>query len=358
MSTRTLINRAKKQGLPPGTLVNLTPEGGSHLRIDLVDYTQDDLLILEDTTLDECLKFLNRSTRTWVHIRGLIDPKLIEQLGAALELHPLLLEDVLNPSQRSKMDEYQDHLFLVLRLLRFDDQKKQLLDEQISFVVTKRYVVTFSENDHPLFEPIKQRLRSPTSRLRRGGTDYLCYALIDAVVDYYFVILVQLDDRINSIEDSLSKSKLTNEQRGIEAIQKLKKDIFHVQKAIWPVRELINQLIRNDCDIFSPATKIYLHDVYDHIIQAVDTIDNFRDETFSLVDLYMSLGSKKLNETMKVLTVVSTIFVPLTFLASLYGMNFVKVPGLNYEWGFHILIVVMILVTVLMVLFFRRKRWI
>ncbi|MFA6915079.1 MAG: magnesium/cobalt transporter CorA [Parachlamydiales bacterium] len=356
MQKRSLVNRAKKQGMPPGTLINLGEQNTADQRIDLIDYTQDELLILEDITFEESMKYLNQSSCTWLHIRGLSDPHLIEKLGATLDLHPLILEDVLNPSQRSKLDEYQHHLFLVLRLLRYDENVKQLQDEQINIIFTKNYVVTISEKEHPLFEPIKQRIRSPTSRLRRNGTDYLCYALIDAIVDYYFILLVQIDDQLNALEDSLGNN--TDEQQGIEAIQKLKKEISYLQKAIWPVRELINQLIRNDNTLFKNTTKTYLHDVYDHIIQAVDTIDNFREQTLSLVDMHMSLSSKRLNETMKVLTVVSTIFVPLTFLASIYGMNFLKVPGIDYEWGFHILIISMVIVGIIMVSYFKSKKWI
>lgn len=355
MTTRTITNRIKKQGMPPGSLVNLGEAKNPQLKIDLVDYTPENLVLKENTSFEECLKFLSQPTCTWVNIRGLSEPKLVERLGAALDLHPLILEDILNPSQRSKVDEYKNHIFIVMRLLTYKDEKHTIDDEQISIIINKNYVVTISEKEHPLFDPLMPRLTLETSRIRRNGIDYLAYAIIDAIVDYYFVILQEIDERLDSLETDVIKSSRTNI---VSAIQNVKKDISHIQKVIWPLREVITELMRDDSHIFTDNTKVFLHDVYDHVIQAVETLDTFRDISFGMIDLYMSKNTQHLNETMKVLTVVSTVFVPLTFLASLYGMNFKYIPGMDTVWGFFVLMTLMLSITVGMVLFFRRRHWI
>lgn len=353
--TSIIKRRIKKYGLPPGALVHTGKASEEKIRLTLIDYDQDSLKIRDSVTLDECLDSMVKPNPTWINIAGIHDIQMVEKIGRRLGLHPLLLEDILNSGQRPKVDDYKDTLYLVFRKLGWDEGSTEIDDQQVSIVLGSNYLITFLESDSDIFKPILERLKVKNSRMRTRGSDYLAYALADCLIDHYFITLEKMDNRIESMEDSLVDHPSENT---LKEIQNLKRQINHLRKAIWPTREVISKLIRMDTSLIRESTKIYLQDVYDHVIQAIDTIENFREIAAGMVELYISNINFKMNEVMKILTVMATIFVPLTFISSLYGMNFKHMPELEWEWGYYSLLVIMALTSFSMWRFFRNKGWV
>lgn len=353
--TSIIKRRVKKYGLPPGALVHTGTTKGEKIRLTLIDYDQDTLKIRDNVTLDECLDSMIKPNPTWINISGIHDIQMIEKIGRRLGLHPLLLEDILNSGQRSKVDDYKDTLYIVFRQLKWEEGLTEIDDQQISIVLGNNYLITFMESESDIFKPILERLKVKNSRMRTRGSDYLAYSLADCLVDHYFITLEKMDNRIEYLEETLVDNPSSNKLR---EIQHLKRQISQLRKAIWPTREVISKLIRMDTLLIREANKIYLQDVYDHVIQAIDTIENFRDIAAGMVELYISNINFKMNEVMKILTVVATIFVPLTFITSLYGMNFKHMPELEWEWGYYYLLGIMAIISFSMWRFFKRKEWV
>lgn len=354
--TRFFKNRSKKTGLPPGSLVHIGDIKTKQVRISLVDYDEKKLVEKHHLSPEECLSYIETPAITWIQVCGISDPKAIETIGTHFKLHPLILEDILNSGQRSKIDMYQDYLFIVMRLPSFN-QHNQFQDEQISLILGKNLVISFVENEEDIFEPIRERIRkgNGNSRIRKMGADYLMYSLLDMIVDYYFVILEKIDNQLEELEEELVKEPST---KALLKIQHQKRMITLLRKSIWPTREVINQFQHIDNPLINSTTRIYLNDVYDHTIQAIDTIEGFRDIAAGMLDLYISNINLKMNEIMKVLTVMATIFVPLTFIASIYGMNFENMPELHYSWGYPAVLLAMFLTALTMLVWFRYKSWI
>jgi magnesium transporter len=353
--TRILKKRSKKAGLPPGSLVHIGNHTKHPIQITVTDFDGKKLTIKYNATLKECLAFLETPEITWIHISGINDPEMIATIGRRLRLHPLLLEDILNAGQRSKLDDYKDTLFLICRFLRYDIEKHEVEDEQISLILGNNYLISFQESEANIFEPVWERLRNPKSRIREMGPDYLCYGLVDCIVDHYFVILEHIDEDLETLEQELVNRP---DPSTLRKIQHIKREITLLRKAVWPMREVISGLQRKETPLLSDSTKLYLHDVYDHTIQAIDTIESFRDISSGMLDIYLSNISQRLNEIMKVLTVLATIFVPLTFIASFYGMNFQYMPETHWKYGYVYVLTLMGLITSVMLVFFRRNKWI
>jgi magnesium transporter len=350
-----LKKRAKKTGLPPGSLVHIGDKGTGVVHISILDYDVDRLIEKKEASFAECSSYLDKPSITWINICGIDDSKTIEYIGKRFGLHPLLLEDVMNTGQRSKIDNYKEMLYIVMRMLTYSDEKQETDDEQVSIVLGKNFVISFIETDQDVFAPIRERMKHPKSRIRQRGADYLCYALIDCIVDNYFLILEKVDEKLELLEDALFKHPTS---RTLVQIQRVKREISLLRKAVWPMREVISSFNRIDTPLIQDSTKIYIQDVYDHTIQAIDTIESFRDISSGMLDIYLSNMSQRMNEIMKVLTVVATIFVPLTFVTSLYGMNFDNMPELHWKWGYHTVIGIMLVMSALMLYYFRRKKWI
>lgn len=345
--------QSKTLGLPPGSLVHVG-KPAPKIRISVMDYDQAHLIEKDDVSLEECLQLMKTPTVTWINIQGIHDPHVVTTVGQHFNLHSLLLEDIMNAGQRSKLDDYKDHLFIVLRMLSYNGVAEKVDDEQVSLILGKQYVISFLEGDHDIFDSVRGRIRKGNKRIRTMGADYLCYALIDCIVDHYFVILEAVDQKLENIESTLA------DQPGPETmrlIQHLKREIIVLRKSVWPLREVINNFRKTESPLIKNSTQLYLHDVYDHTIQAMDTIESFRDIASGLLDVYLSNMSYHMNDIMKVLTIMATIFVPLTFIASLYGMNFEHMPELHSEWGYPIALSIMLLTGLGMLYFFRRKRW-
>lgn len=353
--SKFLKRRARKAGLPPGILIPEAESIPSNVHVTLIEYSADTYIEKKETTIQESIKYLDTPQTTWIHVCGIDDPNIIDVLGRRFGLHSLLLEDVMTRGQRSKLDDYKDSLFIVAKILSYNDEKQEVMEEQVSFVLGNTYLISFLESNNPVFAPIQERLRAPNSRLRQRGPDYLCYTLLDCIVDNYFLILEKVDAKLEGLEEELTN---TPSPKTLHKIQHYKREITLLRKAVWPMREVISNFRRIESPLIQDSTKLYLHDVYDHTIQAIDTIESFRDITGGMLDIYLSNISQKMNEVMKVLTVVATIFVPLTFLAGVYGMNFEFMPGLHSRYGFHFFLLMAFAVAGGMIYFFRRKNWI
>ncbi|MBE0558305.1 MAG: magnesium/cobalt transporter CorA, partial [Proteobacteria bacterium] len=290
---------------------------------------------------------------SWIHIDGLHETRLLEQMGTAFGLHPLILEDILNTEQRPKSEDHSDYLYVVLRLFH-EDAGGALEPEQVSIVFGRNWLISLQEKEGKLFDPIRERLRNEKGRLRKAGADYLAHALLDATVDSYFVILDKFGEKIEDLEAVLIGRP---SPQTLQAIQALKREIILLRKSAWPLREMIGSLGRSDSPLIREQSALYFRDVYDHAVQVIDTIETYRDMLSGMLDIYLSSISNRMNEVMKVLTIIATIFMPLSFLAGIYGMNFRYLPELEWRWGYFGLWGVMVAIALVMLIAFRRKKW-
>lgn len=308
----------------------------------------------EPENLGECFLFKKEPTVTWVNVHGVHEVEILEKFGNCFGLHPLVMEDILNTDQRPKIENYGEDLFIVLKMLSYDEKKGEISAEQVSLVLRSNAVLSFTEKEKGAFTPIQERLRSGKGRLRKMGADYLAYTLLDIIVDHYFAILEKLSEKIEELEEKL----VTNPTTPIlQKIQNLKREMIFLRKWVWPLREVISSLERGESSWIQEGTRFYLRDVYDHTIQVMDTVETFREVLSGMMDIYLSSINNRMNAVMKVLTIIATIFMPLTFLAGVYGMNFKHMPELEWQWGYPLLWVFMILVAVFMLISFRKKRW-
>jgi magnesium transporter len=338
-------------------------------KITIIDYDEQHYHEAEVKEVEECFRFKDQPTVTWINIDGLHQMDVLEKLGSCYGIHPLVLEDILT-DQRPKIEDYDDYIFIVLKMLYYDvegDKKAEGEDDeddlgdtnldmdQVSMILGPNFIISFKEKEVDVFNPLRDRLRTAKGKIRKQGADYLAYSMIDSVVDHYFLIMEKLGDRFEELEDSV----VSDPQPGVlPAIYNLKRDMLFLRKSVWPLREAISKMQRSDSPLVSEAIKIYLRDVYDHTIQVIENIETFRDMSASLLETYLSSLSNKLNEVIKLLTIISTIFIPLTFLAGLYGMNFRFMPELESPLGYPAVLILMLLVVVVMMVYFRRKEWV
>jgi magnesium transporter len=290
-----------------------------------------------------------------LNVVGLQNIKILEKLGKIFNLHALILEDILNTDQRPKVEIFEDHIFIVLKILSYNKNTLEIVSEQISLIVGNNFIISFQEKDGELFLPIYERIKNPKGRHRTHGADYLAYALIDIIVDHYFLILENLAEEIEILEENAIEN---TDHDFIRNIQVMKRELIYIRKSILPLRELIGTLFRGDSPLITEFTKPYLKDVYDHTIQIIDTIENFRDIISGILDIYLTKVSNRMNEIMKILTIIATIFIPLTFIVGVYGMNFEFMPELKWRWGYPSLWIIMLAIFISMIIFFKKKRWI
>jgi magnesium transporter len=346
--------RSKKAGLPPGTLVHIGEKMSERTKITVFEFDELNFQEREPENLGECFLFKKEPTVTWVNVHGVHEVEILEKFGNCFGLHPLVMEDILNTDQRPKIENYGEDLFIVLKMLSYDEKKGEISAEQVSLVLRSNAVLSFTEKEKGAFTPIQERLRSGKGRLRKMGADYLAYTLLDIIVDHYFAILEKLSEKIEELEEKL----VTNPTTPIlQKIQNLKREMIFLRKWVWPLREVISSLERGESSWIQEGTRFYLRDVYDHTIQVMDTVETFREVLSGMMDIYLSSINNRMNAVMKVLTVIATIFMPLTFLAGVYGMNFKHMPELEWQWGYPLLWVFMILIAVFMLISFRKKRW-
>jgi magnesium transporter len=354
MMQRLIKKRSPKVGLPPGTLVHIGEKKVEKARITIMDYDETNLEEKGAKTIEESYPFKDKPTVTWINIDGLHEVEIIEKLGSHFGLHPLLLEDILNTDQRPKMEDYGDYIFVVLKMLYPGENKDEIEAEQVSLILGSNFVISFQESEGDVFDPVRDRIRKNKGRIRKAGADYLAYALLDAIVDNYFLILENVGEKIEDTEQQLATNP---SPETLQYIRELKNEMIFLRKSIWPLRELINGLERCESTLIHQSTGAYLRDVYDHTIQIIDTVESYRDMISGMVDIYLSSISNKMNEVMKVLTIFASIFIPLTFVAGLYGMNFEFMPELKWHWGYFALLAVMALIGISLVFYFKRKRW-
>jgi magnesium transporter len=351
---KLMMKRSEKSGLPPGTLVHIGKKKAKEVKITLIDYDEVHFEKKELKTIEECFVYKEKPTVTWINVDGLHQVEILEKLGNCYSLHPLVLEDILNTEQRPKMEDYGEYLYIVLKMLEDNNKTNEILTEQISLIVGSNFVISFQEREGDVFDPIRERIRSGAGRTRKMGADYLAYTLVDSIVDNYFVILEKLGEKIEFLEEKLVNQP-TSET--LQTIHRLKREMIFLRKAVWPLREVINGLERGESSLIQQSTGIFFRDVYDHTIQVIDTIETYRDMVSGMLDIYLSSVSNRLNAVMKVLTIIATIFMPLTFLAGLYGMNFKYMPELEWRWGYPAILLLMLMIGGFMLIYFRRKKW-
>ncbi|HPL62184.1 MAG TPA: magnesium/cobalt transporter CorA [Syntrophales bacterium] len=347
-----------KIGLPPGSLVHTGDKREGGVRIRIVEYEGDRFQEREIRSLDECFPLESKPAVTWIDIDGIHDTEVVRRAGELLNLHPLLLEDIVTAGQHPKVEEHDDYLFIVLKRLEMKDGPEgidnEISAEQISIVFGSNYVLTFSEHEDETFASVRDLLRSANGRFRRRGPDYLAYIILDAVVDRYFLVLDRLGERIERTEEELIS---TPSAETVNDIHLLKREMLFLRKSVWPLREMVSSLQRCGSELVDETTRAYLRDVHDHVIQVLDTTETFREMVYGMFDIYLSSLSNRMNEVMKILTMFASIFIPLTFLVGVYGMNFEFMPELKWKWSYPILWLFMIAMAVSMLVYFKRKKW-
>jgi len=349
-----LKKSSKKAGLPPGTVVFVGEKKVEEIRITIIDYDENQYEEREIKNIEDCFHYKDTPSISWINIDGVHQVEVIEKLGAHFVLHPLLQEDVVNTHQRPKFDEFEDHLFIVLRMFFFNEEENELEGEQISLIVGAKFVISFQERQGDVFEQVRERLRNGKGRIRKKGSDYLAYSLIDAIVDSYYNILERLGENIESLQELLV---VEPKREDLQIIQHLKRDMLFFRKSVWPLREVVSGLAKSESTLVKEDVLVYVRDVYDHVIQAIDTIETFRDMLSAMMDIYLSSLSNRMNEVMKVLTIIATIFIPMTFLAGVYGMNFKFMPELEWKYAYLFFWIVVLGVLIGMVAWFKKKKW-
>ncbi|MBU2213989.1 magnesium/cobalt transporter CorA [Patescibacteria group bacterium] len=350
----SFLKTASKVGAAPGTLTHVGKKKVEKPHISMWMYNDEVCEEKTLTTVDDCAALLKNDRVNWVNVDGIHEVKVIESLGKQFNLHALLLEDILNTSHRPKLEEFEDCFFVVVKMLHYLKEEKQVSVEQVSIVLKENLVLSFQEQPQDVFNPMRERLRAKKGKIRSSGSDYLMYRLLDAIVDGYFEILVNFGDQIEELEKQLL-SKPDDET--LAAIHHLQRELVFVRKAILPMREVLAQLQHEEGDLITSKTAPYFRDVHDHIIQVMDAVDTYRDMASNMLSNYLSIVSNRMNEVMKVLTVIATIFIPLTFIAGVYGMNFQNMPELQWTWGYPAVWGLMMGVVLLMVVYFKRKGW-
>src|SRR5689334_980102 len=344
--------RSKKTGLPPGTLVHIGEHKSEKVTITTFHYTGTSC---EEQQLEQLERLSPPADESvmWINVGGVHKVEVVEVLGKQFSLHPLLLVDVANTDQRPKLDDYETYIFLVMKMLSLPN-RQEIAVEQVSLVLGRNYVLSFQENGTDVFQPVRERLRGGKGRLRQADSDYLLYALVDAIVDQYFAVLELMGERLEAVQQAVVDDPKPETLNDIHA---LKRQLLFLRRAVWPLRDVMNNLSRSDCRFLHDPTKVFFRDVYDHVVQIVDTIETLREMVSASLDIYLSSVSYRLNAVMRVLTVITTIFMPLSFIASIYGMNFEYMPELKSPWGYPVALAVMAVVGMAMLVLFRKKRW-
>ena len=357
---RLIKKLSKTRGLMPGTVVFVGDKKIDKTNIRIIDYSATDIEEKTVFSIEECYPFKEKPTITWINIDGLHEVDPIEKIGKYFNIHPLILEDIANTGQRPKLDSFDHGFFIALKMLTINPENKKIQTEQLSFVVGTNFVISFQERIGDVFEPVRSRIRKSSPRVRFMDSDYLAYTLIDAVVDNYFTILETMGERIEAIETELIEDP---GPENLESIHELKRELIYMRKAVWPLREVIGGLERIGPEFIHEPTHAYLRDLYEHTIQVIDTVETFRDMVSGLLDIYLSSVSNRMNEVMKVLTIIATIFIPLGFLAGIYGMNFDtaasswNMPELGFRYGYILFWVMALLISGGLFAFFKRKKW-
>jgi magnesium transporter len=339
----------------PGTMVFVGEQKVARPRIEIFAFNAEMVRELRDVGLQECFDAPIDDTRvTWINVNGIHDIAVIEAIGQHFGLHPMTLEDLVNTAQRPKIEDFPHYLFIVLKMMEFNEASQTIATEHVSMILGSDYLLTFLEDEGDVFDAVRERLRAAKGRVRLMKADYLAFALIDTIVDHYFLAIERVGDRIEEIDDRILDDPQAND---MQEIHHLKRGILSLRKAAWPCREVIGAIEKSESTILRPASKVFWRDLYDHSIQVIDMVETYRDILGSMHDTYLSSISNRMNEVMKTLTIMSSIFIPLTFIAGVYGMNFENMPELKWPLGYHATLAVMLLIGAALVVYFKRRKW-
>jgi magnesium transporter len=340
--------------LAPGSVVYTGSPRTEPVRISVIDYDEEHLSETDDVSVEECLAFRTTRSVSWINLTGVHEADIISRIGEAYDIHPLTLEDIVHTDQRPKQDEFEAYQFVVVRMLHHRPDDDHLSSEQVGLLIGDRWVISFQEYSGDVFEPVRERIRGAKGRIRRLGADYLSYALIDTIVDHYFHVIDEIGTDIEAVEESVLGG---SDDGAVEAIGRLRNKVLFVRKTVWPVREVCKDLLSAENKLVSQKVRVFFRDVEDHVLQAVEALDAQRELLAGIMDLYQTNQGNRMNEIMKLLTMIGTIFIPLSFLAGLYGMNFEVMPELGWPFGYPVLLLVMAGVATGFLFYFRRKRW-
>jgi magnesium transporter len=351
---RFLKKSSKKAGLSPGTLVHIGERKQAVTRFTVMDYDGDRLEEQSPKDVETVFPLRDTPTTSWLNIDGVHDMAVIAKLGQHFQVHPLTLEDAVNTAQRPKFEEFDDYLYMVLKMLTWDDGAGRVCAEQVSLVLGPHFLISFQEAEGDVFEPVRERIRRGRGRIRAAGIDYLAYALIDCIVDHYFVVLEYLGDKIEALEAQLYAN---GGDDALNVIFRLKQEMIYLRKQIWPLRETLSRWQKADNALVQDKNRVFFTDVYDHVLQGIEVIESLRDVLTGLQDLCVSMTGQRMNEVMKVLTIIATIFIPITFVAGIYGMNFEFMPELKWRGGYFMVWGLFGVITAVMLVYFKWRKW-
>lgn len=352
---RFIKSISKKAGTAPGTLIHIGERKSDRAKITLIEYGADraDRRVISSLEEIETPSHPSQMIR-WINVDGLHDTSLIEAIGKRFDIHPLTLEDIVNAGQRPKAEDFDTYIYAVIKMLHYQGEGAVITSEQVSLIIRDGLLISFQEQEGDIFDPIRERIEKGSGRIRHSGSDYLAYCLIDTVVDHYYQILETFGEELELLEEALIENP---KPEILHRVHELKRETIYLRKQIWPLRETINNLSRNESKFISEPTRLFMRDIHDHTVQVIEIIESYRDILTGLIDLYMSGISNKMNEVMKVLTIIATIFIPVTFVAGVYGMNFKYMPELDWPWGYAGAWGVMVCIAVVMVFYFKKKNW-
>ncbi|HEX5637247.1 MAG TPA: magnesium/cobalt transporter CorA [Gammaproteobacteria bacterium] len=352
--TDSLSSISDKSGMPPGSLVHVGEVHANQSRITLLSYNKEKFEELAVESISEIIQYRSSQAVTWVNVEGLSNVEVIESIGNLFDVHPLVLEDILNTHQRPKFEDYENYLYIVLKGLIPEQTSFAINSEQISILIFDNFVFTFKEKVDDMFLPVIQRIKNGKGRFRSLGADYMAHAILDIIVDQNFSIMDSLSETIDAIEEEILTNPTAN---SLKTMQSVKREIIYMRRYVSPLRELLAALMRSDSRLVQEHTLIYYRDVLDHVLRVSESLDSYRDILSNLLDVYNSSISNKMNEVMKVLTVFASIFIPLTFIVGIYGMNFEYMPELKWRWAYPALWISFVVITVSLLMYFRKKKW-
>lgn len=351
---RNKARRSAKAGMPPGSLVHVGERKTPEIQISLIEYGAEQLQEIQFANVEASRNYVPTAPVMWLNVHGLHEAEVMREIGRRFNLHPLVLEDILNTDQRPKVNDYGDYLYLVTRFFDYDPETLSVRSEQVSIVLGRGFVLSFQERPTGNFEPIRERLRKEQGQIRKMGADYLAYALLDVIVNRYFSVLEQIGERTEHLEDELLQHA---DRETLQTLHQLKRESMVLRRAVWPMREVLNQLVRCDNGLFQPATLPYLRDIYDHTVHVIESLEAIRDLISGMLDIYLSSVSNRLNQEVRALTVVAIIFMPSTLITGIFGMNFKSMPLLDNNVGFYLAIGLMGCIASALGMLFWRRRW-
>lgn len=323
--------------------------------LSIIKYNAESYKEYKPQSIKDCLKYIDNDSVTWINFIGSKNNKAIAEFGKAFNLHPIVVEDIVKTKQRPRVEDFKDYLFIILKMISFDHiNSKNIINEQVSIIVGNNFIITFQEKQQDVFDNIREKLKNKDSKIRKLQKDYLLYSIIDSIITHYFISLEKIGDEVDKLEDKIlgnSDSKI------VKTIHKLRRQLIHVRKSVWPLREILNTIEKGELSLILKDTLVYFRSLYEHTVQLIDTIETYRDMVTDMLDIYLSSVSNKTNDIMKVLTIISTFFIPLTFITGLYGMNFLYMPELKWRYGYYSVLGVMLVISVGMIVYFKKKKW-